>query len=569
MPRRGGGSEPAAALSSVRCARRPQPPPFVRSRLVSQSVSRDCRIRQISLAHYLCEGAARGYAPNPFFDPPWYLEQHPQVAETGEIPLAHYLREGAAKGYAPSLFFDGDWYLAQYPDAATSGLNPLLHYLRFGIGEGRLRYPFDDTDRFRALRIRPYVASGRIQSAIHLLNQWERSLSPGAAIPRAQCFPLSTVRGAVRTQGWELLHEEQGEPVGYAEPAFVGEPERRSAAPVSAPDRYVAVLNDITIIGGTRYIISNEGRLLHDEEAANASNEGLLVKYPRAWHAPNRSMVLQFNPTSPARIPTGIHLMLENDENYFHFIVEILPRLAYLNALGVDASVPLIITSGLHANMKSALEILNQERRPIIEIESGAAYKVDRLIYPSDVACVLNASERQERRDECTISTKWMRKVRDQIVAVVRQGATSAGRRLYVRRASTYRALTNESLIEEMLSGHGFEIVSPGELSFSAQVKLFAEAEHVVMPTGAAVTNIAWCRPGTRVLIFIADHPFIQPMLWQHLGESAGVDIRYMRGPRTYSNPNLPDVHDDFAIDLDKLRDYISGSSHADVRSSV
>ena len=373
----------------------------------------------------------------------------------------------------------------------------------------------------------------------------------------------------MRAQGWELLHEEQGELVGLAEPAAVGELERPSGEPVSAPDRYVAVLKEVTIIGGTRYIISSEGRLLHDEDAANAFSKDVAIKYPRAWHAPGRSMVLQFNCASSVRIPSGIHLMLENDQNYFHFIAETLPRLAYLNTLGVDASIPLIVTRGLHPNMKSALEILNRDGRPIIEVEFGAAYNVDRLIYPSDLSSVLDVYERVERRDECVISTKWMRKVRDHVLSVVGQRATSAGRRLYVRRGRTYRTITNESLVEEMLSGHGFEIVSAGDLSFPAQVSLFAEAEHVITPTGAAVTNIAWCRPGTQVLILLSDHPFLQPALWQFLGESAGAEIRCMRGLRTYSNPSLPAVHSDFAVDIDKLRDYITGSRHADVQSQV
>jgi septal ring factor EnvC (AmiA/AmiB activator) len=43
-----------------------------------------------------------------------------------------------------SGLFNGKWYLEQYPDVAESGMDPVEHYLRFGASEGR--YPSSDFD---------------------------------------------------------------------------------------------------------------------------------------------------------------------------------------------------------------------------------------------------------------------------------------------------------------------------------------------------------------------------------------------------------------------------------------
>jgi capsular polysaccharide biosynthesis protein len=46
--------------------------------------------------------------------------------------------------------------------------------------------------------------------------------------------------------------------------------------------------------------------------------------------------------------------------------------------------------------------------------------------------------------------------------------------------------------------------VKVGILDF--QIKLFAQASMVVAPTGAALTNMLFCRPGTKVVIFMSNH---------------------------------------------------------------
>ncbi|WP_182040622.1 glycosyltransferase family protein [Bombella mellum] len=82
-----------------------------------------------------------------YFDPAWYLEKYPEVAElleTGQFigPLHHYLACEEPTRYSPSPYFDEDYYLTQYPDVADAvakGLfrNGYIHFVRAGIGEQR------------------------------------------------------------------------------------------------------------------------------------------------------------------------------------------------------------------------------------------------------------------------------------------------------------------------------------------------------------------------------------------------------------------------------------------------
>lgn len=71
------------------------------------------------------------------FDPRWYLERYPDVAESGMDPVGHYLDFGAGEGRDPGPGFSTRRYLERNADVAGSGMNALVHYLRYGREEGR------------------------------------------------------------------------------------------------------------------------------------------------------------------------------------------------------------------------------------------------------------------------------------------------------------------------------------------------------------------------------------------------------------------------------------------------
>lgn len=71
------------------------------------------------------------------FDADWYLEQYPDVAESGMSPEMHYDTTGWKEGKDPSEYFSTSDYLEKYDDVRESGMNPLFHYEKFGKDEKR------------------------------------------------------------------------------------------------------------------------------------------------------------------------------------------------------------------------------------------------------------------------------------------------------------------------------------------------------------------------------------------------------------------------------------------------
>jgi GT2 family glycosyltransferase len=71
------------------------------------------------------------------FDGAWYVARYEDVGETGQDPFRHFIDHGLEEGRDPGPAFSTRFYLQQNPDVFDSGLTALVHYLAFGRAEGR------------------------------------------------------------------------------------------------------------------------------------------------------------------------------------------------------------------------------------------------------------------------------------------------------------------------------------------------------------------------------------------------------------------------------------------------
>lgn len=94
--------------------------------------------KKLAFSDFLTAGGWSVIKPNPYFDPKWYRETYPDVAESNIFPLLHYMKFGWKEGRNPSEYFDVRKYLDVNDDVAQAGLEPLAHYLTFGEREERM-----------------------------------------------------------------------------------------------------------------------------------------------------------------------------------------------------------------------------------------------------------------------------------------------------------------------------------------------------------------------------------------------------------------------------------------------
>jgi hypothetical protein len=94
------------------------------------------------LATYVQLGEQNGWPPAPHFDLAWYRKTFDPPR--GQTALGHFLRHRWSGKVSPNADFDPDFYLQDNPDVANAGLDPFGHYFEQGLAEGRLPRPAID-----------------------------------------------------------------------------------------------------------------------------------------------------------------------------------------------------------------------------------------------------------------------------------------------------------------------------------------------------------------------------------------------------------------------------------------
>lgn len=120
---------------------------------------------------------------------------------------------------------------------------------------------------------------------------------------------------------------------------------------------------------------------------------------------------------------------------------------------------------------------------------------------------------------------------------------------IYLRRGSAgRRGVAAEEELVAALTARGIEPVDPGDVDLAIQRRRFASAHLIISAHGAALSSLAWCRPGATLVELM---PTARPnALFLHLAHQAGV--RYAAVPCPPSD-DAQGGHGDITVDLEVL----------------
>ena len=174
-------------------------------------------------------------------------------------------------------------------------------------------------------------------------------------------------------------------------------------------------------------------------------------------------------------------------------MIDLLPRIGIVQRAGmpIDSFDAIVVN---HTNLRFQRETLAHfgvRPEQLINISPSLSLQADTLVVPS-----LKPPNEQ-------IPAEHVRFLRREFLPAATPRART--RRLYLsRRGAATRRLLNENEIFRFLQTFGFESVELSSLSVAQQAELFAEAELIVGPSGAAFANLVFAAPGTHVIEFAA-----------------------------------------------------------------
>lgn len=200
----------------------------------------------------------------------------------------------------------------------------------------------------------------------------------------------------------------------------------------------------------------------------------------------------------------GIFLGGNGPLNYFHLMIEILPKLAYVGLLEPSLqALPLLVPSGVleHANLGRALD-LAAPGTTRIGLAPNLAYEVKELVYLTSPSITqFNLRRGRPSPSDTLLRPSTVEFWRKRAATFMRSDRTLP-KRLFLARHPERRRYNQDEVVAT-LSRMGFTTVYLEDEPLERQIALMANAQLIVGPTGAAWTNLLFCMRGTRAVCWM------------------------------------------------------------------
>lgn len=188
---------------------------------------------------------------------------------------------------------------------------------------------------------------------------------------------------------------------------------------------------------------------------------------------------------------------------YFHWMFDILPRINILKKANVLKKIDkLVIPTLTKTFQEESLKKLGINKKRIIFANNRWRFhiKAKKLVVPS-------------LPSKLDTPMKWACEfLRDELAKGIQ--AKGAMQRTYISRSNSVgRRIINGQEVEAFLSTKKFQIVQCEKLTLREQILLFQRSSWIIAPHGAGLTNIVFCKAGTKILDIFSP-AYINPVYW-------------------------------------------------------
>ena len=216
---------------------------------------------------------------------------------------------------------------------------------------------------------------------------------------------------------------------------------------------------------------------------------------------PKSYQFLNFSGGLPSEVFNSIALEVENAVfigdsfafwNYAHWTLDWFPRLKWIQEHCDFSKLAIVFNKKPTQFNIAMLERIGFRQENIIspDVHSPTFFVKAKTVYTTNLAC--------EYRHSCQVGAEWsINFLRDSFLAK-KQSAFDYGLRVVIMR--NQRGVTFSEVVQRDLERRGFIFVRMHLLDHNTQVEIFSNASVIIASHGAGLSNLAFCRPGTKVL---------------------------------------------------------------------
>jgi capsular polysaccharide biosynthesis protein len=263
-------------------------------------------------------------------------------------------------------------------------------------------------------------------------------------------------------------------------------------------------LNDVIINSDNPILIKNGTAYYFKYEFFNSFDKINLAGGNVICHGTNNCLVKNFEIIN---IEKGVFLGGNFPNNWYHWIIEILPKIVSINKELVYEKYPILvpeIIKKLPNHFKLLLHFC--KKRQIIYINQKYNYKISDLIFVES-PCVappnFKAEVYREHHLDYHTCELIMNSYKEELDLIPTYPSLKFEKIFLARKHSRTNYNQNEIIL--FLENRGFKTIYAEDLSYEQQINVFRNAKIILGPTGAAWANLIFCKNKPNAIIWVPE----------------------------------------------------------------
>lgn len=221
-------------------------------------------------------------------------------------------------------------------------------------------------------------------------------------------------------------------------------------------------------------------------------------------------------------------------KNYFHWILECLPRILAIREFGIN--LPILLPEHIY-NTPYIQESIKDFGIAAVTFNFRQTVKVNEIFLPS-------------HDFPCAFDKEFLNRVVQAYQILDSPNRIIANRKVYIsRRGALKRKITNEDEMIPLLKIEGFDIVQMENLSFKQQRELMRETKVLISIHGAGLANLIFMPDDSKVIEL---HPDVERYnsCFYHLAAALNREYYYSFEKADHPNPQEANI----TVDLENLK---------------
>lgn len=290
------------------------------------------------------------------------------------------------------------------------------------------------------------------------------------------------------------------------------------------------------------YIDINSSSILHKEALVTYRTKG--ERFNEGFVIAHNDNDAKVNTKNIVELEEGFFLGGNGSWNWFHFLIEIMPKITVFK----EKYSTIIFVNEIILRTPSMIKILEwfiHNKFTVQYLSPGKTYYVNKLYHVNDFNHIqFNRFDKLIETEGTFYNTEVTHHFSNTILEKLAIKKNDHDK-LFLYRKNTHRIAENQDQIVEYLKSFGFIPICLEELDIEEQVGYFQHAKFIIGISGAAWTNMIFCRNNPKAICFVPDNAK-NSAVFSNLAKMFDVDLY----EQLYSNDGLH-TNCDFIINFE------------------